>query len=852
MLNQEICEICDFEEELKNLSIPNVDELIELMKKHDEESSRIQNMFETASVKNRICKHLLPCASNEKHHNPKFRYNESNTTGHVVQISKIPYIAVIDIDIKNKSCSVNDFIACFDDEENEVSPFITKTASGGLHIWCNVGDYASVIETNKFIKCIVTDDYDIDVFICVKPVKSFYGVMKWNSVAKNHFGEIGTYELVRGDEEEPLHYSLSECLEKIGEKERFDNFIKKMKDGKVVNELSKYEMELIEEKAREFVQEDLTDEIFDVIIKGFNKQYFKTEIHNYSAKNIEERISILNIITGLYACKEIVSDGLIENAKMFIQIYAPLTEKARNNFDTQWNSFDASKAEGYSWRILVLLLKYHATEYYESEVKPKVSLHISTDEFINSKYSLTEFKRECSYIKDRRDLINKLSQFIAISANNSFIIKAKESNEIVFKQMRLKELEEAVGVKYFEFRTTADEKQKMREQKKKVSDSVTIKLSKILTTASYYKYFNMYDNLALLSENKNDLQLYIPPAGNYNRQLIDSWLEFIRSRVVSVNSFNDLLDSHAYRFRHPDELIEKFFINYGKGNNGKSYLNACFAKVYGSLCNVGCSLAQITGDMFNSWMSRNLLIWMEEVEESVYKTKGLSNNVKLLTTKNGSIRGMYKETATSRNWAIVGMNTNQSDLYGLVRADPATISRLVIIEWKDSHDDKKVLNRKCHEFIDNKDFAYSLYYYLKYEHVINEDFTPCRYDGQEKYDFINKSKLSDKNSVELWLSEYIDNIFRSYKVKDVIYKFIEEKYANNSYRQFVKENSIQFPLKAIKDKMIEFGFEYKDTRISGEHIRLYRMTVDDFEKFKNKISDCEYDDEEGELVLDDE
>ena len=44
---------------------------------------------------------------------------------------------------------------------------------------------------------------------------------------------------------------------------------------------------------------------------------------------------------------------------------------------------------------------------------------------------------------------------------------------------------------------------------------------------------------------------------------------------------------------------------------------------------------------------------------------------------------------------------------------------------------KKEFNIKCKSFINNPNFAYSLYHYLKEVRVINDKFSPVRYDGKD-------------------------------------------------------------------------------------------------------------------------
>ena len=128
--------------------------------------------------------------------------------------------------------------------------------------------------------------------------------------------------------------------------------------------------------------------------------------------------------------------------------------------------------------------------------------------------------------------------------------------------------------------------------------------------------FEMYNGIKLMTNDKRALQLFIPPKGVYDQKLIEDWLDFMHERILNVESFNELLDSHSYRFKNPESFIEKFFINYGKhGGEGKTFLTECLKLVYPNMANVAVRQEDIENDKFNSWTARNLMIWLEEAEK---------------------------------------------------------------------------------------------------------------------------------------------------------------------------------------------------------------------------------------------
>jgi hypothetical protein len=100
-----------------------------------------------------------------------------------------------------------------------------------------------------------------------------------------------------------------------------------------------------------------------------------------------------------------------------------------------------------------------------------------------------------------------------------------------------------------------------------------------------------------------------------------------------------------------------------------------------SLSKCGAKVENIE-DQFNSWQSKMLMVHIEELQKENYQNHHFEATVKQLTTKESSSRAMHCEAAQSVNQAIWGCSTNKSDLYGLIRADEATIQRLAILHFK--------------------------------------------------------------------------------------------------------------------------------------------------------------------------
>ena len=806
------------------------------------------------SLKQRINDHVCDLFDYEKfvkNTKPK----NPQATGQLLKINQIPSLAIIDIDISKelnedeRDKVRNDIIKRLEiDDLTKNEWFIVKTTSGGLHIYANIDGFN--LGYNRNIKCYESDEFDVDIFGCVDYNKTA-NVCRYGTKALNKHNEVGVYEVIYGSDENRIVKGVEDVLDLLDITDDVKDFIHERIKGDEAKEIRRIEMELL---PNEFKQQELTVELFNAIVGGFLKQNFKTQIHNYSNRLITERVGILQLMTGLCACRnDNISDEMIKAAINKIYCRGTLTEKAQQNLDT--SDIYKYANNGWSYRCLITMLKTFASSYYEKHVKPLVVIEKSSEKFINDKYNLNNFIHDVGYITCVKELLEKMNRFIAFCGNGRYIIKERSEanndkdtnneNEMVeFNLIRSSELKEKIGNIEVSLPTTEEEKQKMRNDKKKVKDIKKLKISKLLQDSSVYKYFHIYDGISLLTESKNILQLYVPPNGKYDEKLINDWLEFMSSLIESKEAFNEFLDSHAYRFRHPSEFIEKFFINFGSGNNGKSYLAACISEIYPNVSNVGVNLKQITSDMFNSWMTRNLFLWMEEVEDETYRTKDLQKNVKLMTTKNASSRGMYLEVKSARNWAICGMNTNNEDLYGLIRGDKALKDRLVIMKFNEGNADKyggkKKFDIKCKSFIKNPNFAYSLYHYLKEVRVINERFSPVRYEGKDKYDFIEKAQMSRKNSVEEWITDVMSRKgFKKRSFRKVPFMLVNESDANADYKTWCSYDKSRIYMKSIKETMINLGFEYLKTRIDGEQLRIYRMEESKYNELMNKLNECD-------------
>ena len=122
-------------------------------------NSLVEELIKTESqtLNERINNNFVDLNNYLKHNGGKGR-----KTGRALLINKIPNLTIIDIDI-NKSYNEEQKELIRNDLLNKLSDLdvIVKTASGGMHIYCNTDLFAA--SSNRMIKCYSCSDFDIDI-----------------------------------------------------------------------------------------------------------------------------------------------------------------------------------------------------------------------------------------------------------------------------------------------------------------------------------------------------------------------------------------------------------------------------------------------------------------------------------------------------------------------------------------------------------------------------------------------------------------------------------------------------------------------------------------------------------------
>ena len=470
--------------------------------------------------------------------------------------------------------------------------------------------------------------------------------------------------------------------------------------------------------------------------------------------------------------------------------------------------------------------------------------------FTENNYSLNEYRDDLNKLMSFKDHLNALKKCVACLLTG-YVIKERKEGGVIYTCIKRSNASD-----YFGF--------SVMYRDGKIKETTCLKLIKEIENELI-----RFDEVKLMGSNPRCLNIFRPPTGKYLEGIPEKIISFFETRVYNPIALHEELSSHAYRFRHPNAFIEKMFIHYSPnyGNCGKSLLAGILGLMYPGFANVAVQQQQITNTRFTGWVHDLLMLHIEELQNSNYRNHEFETVVKQITTKNGSGEKKGIDTKANEHHAIVGFNTNQKDLYGLIRADDATISRLVILYFKpkdeslnwDEFKSEIGLNDKCCTLQDSLNLGYSMYYYLKTKYDIKQSFSPCRYYEQEKFDLISKLRNENKNSIDSWLCELKDidcddyvpyeyKLLQTKKIKGVEYICIKctQRDIGNSYIKFMRDTNTctnTFKPDTIIQALIEKGF----TKIKSQGYYWLRIEVEAFEKLRQTHDD---DIEEVEFEMD--
>lgn len=482
--------------------------------------------------------------------------------------------------------------------------------------------------------------------------------------------------------------------------------------------------------------------------------------------------------------------------------------------------------------VLWNIIKIHNPSYYV-ETYPQ----FERKTFQNSEYNIKNFQRDT--FETFPQIMEKLSLCVAINLEGGIIVKNDDGYKVMARPEFL-----SIYDRQFTLKMTEEEQEeankKAEEQHKKKSDGKkTITLANIIRSHNYCQQLSSFDNVKVASSNPKVLNLYIPPAlTDMNQGLVGRFIRYFMRHAKYTHPLLEYFHSVAFKLRHPDVLIQKFFIFHGQRHDGKSFLVGAVKQIFNKFGWI-VRESDLTSDNFNAWQEKALMIWMEEVENISRKGK-LEELVRILTTRDTARRGMHKDLTQGQNNALVGFNTNDETLSGLCRTIPAVLERLVIVEYNEpTEESKKEVDEisDLTELLSNpegetaKSFIFTLYSYFLKQHELPEKFNIVRYSSPEKDEIIKEKQVANASFVESWIIEENKKLVKKGYIKKVPTAYISIKEARASYKSWIEETQNTRAKVKWEQELKLLGWKDGTNDISGHKERVMMMNWDNWKKW---------------------
>lgn len=527
----------------------------------------------------------------------------------------------------------------------------------------------------------------------------------------------------------------------------------------------------------------------------------------------------LGVLVIASAINSIANEEERETLSQLIYEKANVTSNASDVWDLTFERAQPTWI-GILWKII----KIHNPSYY-AETYPQ----FERKTFQNSEYNIKHFQRDT--FETFPQIMEKLSLCVAINLEGGIIVKNDDGYKVMARPEFFSIYDTQFTLKMSEEEQEEANKKAEEQHKKKTDGKKTITLANIIHSHNYCQQLSAFDNVKVYSKNPKVLSLYIPPAlTDMNQGLVDRFLRYFMKQVKYTRPLFEFFNTVAFKLRHPDVLVQKFFISHGKGHDGKSFLVGAVKEIFNKFGRI-VNEKSMTEDNFDSWQEDMLFIWMEEVQ-NIAKKNRLEELIKTITTRNTGRRAMHKELREGRNNAIVGFNTNDDSLSGLCRAESTTVSRLVIIEFNEpTPESKKEVNEisALTELLSNsegeaaKSFIFTLYSYFLKQYEIPEDFNIVRYDGPEKEEIIKEKQIANSSFVEKWIIEENKKLVKKGYIKKVPTAYISTKDARASYKSWIEETQNNRAKVKWEEELKQLGWKEGTNDISGHKERVMMM-----------------------------
>ncbi len=350
-------------------------------------------------------------------------------TGEAMMINKIPNLAIVDIDM-NKSFTDDEKTAVRNDLIKLLHPedVVVKTGNGGLHIYCNMD--AFTLPVNENCRIIVTDNFGVDILLCVKPDKRQLVMMAGSRTRNNLKAPKKTRRAVPETTEEDEKKTLNPILHYEWIQGSYDSVVTRsinqvLHDLHLSIKTERHQSLDVISIMKDTVEGDIGDELSEALIGGISG----FTIHNDAGGiPIKEEITLFTLFQALNSLPE----AYIKRAYDAALQNCTLTPKARQNWTLAQNRYSQMHTCPF---VLAKMIRYHNPDYYTAKLRPILnSTHTSiiSDIDVNLEFDLTKMiaNAEQGMYKNEKEVIIDLSKFVRRINSTSILYIEKVYNPL--------------------------------------------------------------------------------------------------------------------------------------------------------------------------------------------------------------------------------------------------------------------------------------------------------------------------------------------------------------------------------------------------------------------------------------
>ena len=735
------------------------------------------SLFEDKNMetfKERIDKNYVVLYNYQKH--DKKSSGRNTITGKALLNNKIKNLSIIDIDI-NKELDNDTKDKIRNNILNKLSDndIIVKTASGGLHIYCNTDEFYST--SNRMVKCYKSNIFDIDIFSSVNKTKRSLVVLPESKVRKDHKSPISTYEFIRGDYDTIISRSVNDILKDL--------------DIKITIE----QPQAVKDTIKMYNNSDnITVEFARTLIYGLEG----LTIHNDSeSQPITKEITLFTLFQAINS----LPNDVINDAYDYIFENSNLTPNAKSNYNNARKRYSVYQTH---YGVLIKIIKLYNNDYYKKFIKNEADEIIINNIDLNDNFTITNIssKAEKHMYKTYKEIVEDLSKVIRFVESNNlmFIIKTYDihNNKYVISYMTNTNMKEMLKM----IKLWNDERKTITAY-----DAFIAYKSKLTVKGVKFYSNNDKDIFSIFQGFKYNT------VENINMSIIDNFLNMIKEVIADNNDdiYNYLLDWISYIIQHPGNKTETAIVLKGLQGIGKNTFTDVICELLSGYSENNVNqIGELTGN-FNSVLESKMLLVLNELKNCGDDRLANFDTLKsIITDKTIRINEKNQPRRTSENVANLIFVTNNSYPVKIESGDRRYVVLACNGKYKNNHDYwNNMYNSFTPEF-----YSHLLTFFINRD---ISNFNPRIIPMTEaKQDLIEASR----NPVEQFICDYYNKLCKGWSCQKAIF--------HKPYD--IKERSFTLQLKDKCHRKRQTSGDRKWYYIlKDEYKSIYHQTINDNE-----------------------